>query len=55
LRQAILCALDLGNISSNADKKIVFLQVELKPDHAKFPLNPKYRPVSGFDMTRDED
>lgn len=32
----------------------MFLQVELKPDHAKLQADQKYRPVGGFDMTRDE-
>jgi len=54
LRHAIICALDLGNTPANADNKMVFLQVELKPDHAKLPPNQKYHPVGGFDMTRDE-
>ena len=33
---------------------MVFLQVELKPDHTKLPPNQKYHLVGGFDMTRDE-
>ncbi|KIM78893.1 hypothetical protein PILCRDRAFT_75064 [Piloderma croceum F 1598] len=54
LRHAIICALDLGNTPSNADTKILFFQVELKPDHAQLQSGQKYHPVDGFDMTRDE-
>lgn len=54
LRQAVICALDLGNTPKNADRKIVFLQVELKPDHANLRPDNKYCAIGGFDMTRDE-
>jgi hypothetical protein len=54
LRQAVVCALDLANTPSNAETKVVFLKVELKPDHAKLQPNNIYRPVGGFDLTREE-
>lgn len=48
LPQAVVCALDLVDTPSNAETKIVFPNVELKPNHAK--LQPKY-PDGGFDLT----
>lgn len=54
MRHAIICALDLGNIPSNADTKILFVQLELKSDHANLQADQKYRVVGGFDMTKDE-
>jgi hypothetical protein len=54
LRQAVVCALDLADTPSNAETKVVFLKVELKPDHAKLQPNNRYYPVGGFDLTRDE-
>lgn len=54
MRQAIICALQLASTPTNADDKVVFLKVELKPGHAELQRDQKYQPVGGFEMTRAE-
>lgn len=53
-RQAIICALKLADTPTNADKELVFLNIEPKLNHARLQASEKYRPVGGIVMTRDE-
>jgi hypothetical protein len=47
LRLVVINALDLANNPSNADTKIVFLQLSLKPNHQNLPPGAKFEPVVG--------
>ncbi|KAF4621207.1 hypothetical protein D9613_000677 [Agrocybe pediades] len=54
LRHAAICALDLGHRPDAVDKNIIFVKVELKPDHQNLPPKKKYMPVMGFTLTLEE-
>ncbi|KAF9566779.1 hypothetical protein CPC08DRAFT_740556 [Agrocybe pediades] len=54
LRHAAICALDLGHRPDAVDKNIIFVKVELKPDHQSLPPKKKYMPVMGFTLTLEE-
>ncbi|KAF7966393.1 hypothetical protein HWV62_38869 [Athelia sp. TMB] len=54
LRQAAICALELASHPENADTKLIFLMVQLKPNHANLPSDQKYRATGGFVVSRDE-
>jgi hypothetical protein len=54
LRHAAICALDLGHKPSAVDDNVLFLEVNLKPEHVNLPPRRKYEPTSGFVMTMEE-
>lgn len=51
LRQAAICALDLGNNPSAVDEKILYVEVKLKIEHQDLPVSQKYEPVNGLVFT----
>jgi len=47
LRLVVINALDLADNPSNADTKVVFLQLSLKVNHQNLPPGAKFEPVVG--------
>ncbi|KAA1476023.1 hypothetical protein DENSPDRAFT_932741 [Dentipellis sp. KUC8613] len=54
LKQAAVCALDLGNTPSNADNHVVCIGFDEKPDASALPAEERYMPADGFTLTLDE-
>jgi hypothetical protein len=53
-RHAAVCAFDLANTPSNADKMAMLIDVKLKPDHELYPAERKFTLYQAFTSTMDE-